>query len=153
MSLQLNTPSLSHRFMATFFVKRVPSPVDMRFQRISGLSREMTIASHREGGDNLGSIHFPERVSHGNLMLERGVVPLTPVTALFNHALGEFSSVYMDVVVMLMNARNLPVCSWIVTNALPVKWQTSDLDATGNAVLIDTLELAYHEMRWLGVRG
>ncbi len=153
MNLLLSEPSLSHRFIATFFIKRIPSPVDFRFQRISGLTRELSTTPLREGGDNLGSFHLPNQVTHGTLTLERGVMPLTPVTAIFNQALGEFSAIYMDVVVLLLSARRLPVCSWTMTNAMPVKWQTGDLDATGNAVLIDTLELAYHEMRWMGVRG
>lgn len=149
----LNEPSLSHRFRATFFIKHMPSPLDFRFQRISGLSRQMSMTTLREGGDNTGSIHLPDQVTHGTLTLERGVIPATPVLAVFNHALSEFANIYMDVVVMLLNDKQQPLCSWTMTNALPMRWQTSNLDASSSVVLVDTLELAYHEMRWLGIRG
>lgn len=146
-------PSLSHRFQASFFMRRVLSPVDLRFQRISGLGRELSVKSFQEGGDNVGSIHLPERVTHGTLTLERGVMPVTPLTRLFSHVLDEFASVYVDVVILLLNPQLLPVCSWTLTDALPVRWQTGDLDANGNAVLINTLELAYHDIRWIGARA
>ena len=146
-------PSLSHRFMTTFFVKKMPSPLDCRFQRISGLSREMNLSSLREGGDNLGNVYLPERVTHGTLTLERGVIPVTPLISVFDQALGQFANVRMDVVVVLLSEKRLPVCSWTISDAQPLRWATGDLDATGSTVLIDTLELAYHEIRGAGVRG
>ncbi len=144
-------PSLSHRFLATFFIRRIPSPIDLRFQRISGLGRELSVHSFHEGGENVGSLHLPERITHGNLVLERGVMPITPLSLLFNKVLGSFESDYVDVVVLLLNGQSIPICSWIITDALPVKWQAGELDAQGNAVLINTLELAYNEIRWIGV--
>ncbi|HHV7521217.1 TPA: phage tail protein [Burkholderia orbicola] len=153
MTLTVSEPSLSHRFLVSFFIKRIPSPLDCRFQRVSGLSREMSMMSLREGGDNLGNVSLPERVVHGTLRLERGVIPVTPVTSVFDYALGHFANVRMDVVVMLLNEEKLPVSSWTVSNALPVRWETGELDATSNTVLVDTLELAYNEMHWFGIRG
>ncbi|MCF7696883.1 phage tail protein [Mycetohabitans sp. B2] len=146
-------PAVAHRFIASIFFDKVPSPVDFRFQRISGLSRELQISSRHEGGDNIGNVHLPERVVHGNLILERGVMTLTPLTWTFNDVLSEFKSRYANVVVLLMNHVDVPVCSWTFTQALPVRWQTGDLDATSNTVLINTLELAYREMHWLGAKA
>lgn len=154
MNTQLLTmPGLSHRFLATFFIKGVPSPLDMRFSRVSGLGREMQVATLREGGDNLGGVNLPERVSHGNLVLERGVMTVTPLTLMFEQVLGQFKSTYLNVVILLLDSQGRPSCGWTLTDALPVRWQTGDLDASGNSVLIDTLELAYHEMHWAGRMG
>ncbi|QRR08524.1 phage tail protein (plasmid) [Burkholderia sp. MS455] len=146
-------PALSHRFLATFFIKGIPSPLDIRFARVSGLGRELQVTGLREGGENLGLVNLAERVSHGTLVLERGVMTVTPVTLLFNHVLGQFQSTYINVVILLLTSQMVPICSWTVTEALPVKWQTGNLDASGSTVLVDTLELAYREMHWLGVAG
>ena len=147
----LYEPVVAHRFLATFFIDFLPSPVDVRFQRISGLNRKMEVTPYREGGNNVGSVNFPERVTHGNLVLERGVMTATPLTLAFQEALHSFRSHYMTAIVMLLNQNNLPVCSWTFTNALPVDWRTGDLDANSSNVLINTLELAYSRMHWLGV--
>ncbi len=150
--IDLFAPEVSHRFLATFFFDKIPSPLDLRFQKISGLSRQLETSPHREGGENVGNLHFPERVTHGSLVLERGVMNLTPLTWVFNDVMGGFNIRHATVVVILLNHASVPVCSWTLTQALPVKWQTSDLDASSNAVLINTLELAYKDMRWLGVK-
>jgi len=150
---KLNEPAVSHRFLASFFFKNIPSPLDLRFQRISGLGREMDVTSHREGGDNVGSLYLPERISHSPLVLERGVMVVTPLSLSFNKVMSDFASQYLDVVIMLLNHQSLPVCTWTLRDAMPVKWHTGDLDAQGNAVLINRLELVYRDMQWLGVKA
>lgn len=146
----VKAPSLSHRFLAKFFIKGIPSPMDVRFARVSGLGRELQLEQLREGGDNLGTINLAQRVTHGTLVLERGLATMTPVTMMFERALGQFANTYLKVVVILLDSQSRPLCSWTMTDAQPVKWNTGDLDATGNTVLIETLELAYHEMHWRG---
>ncbi len=146
-------PEVSHRFLVTFFFDDVPSPLDMRFQKISGFSRELEISSHREGGENVGNLHFPEQVRHGALVLERGVTNLTPLTQVFNDVMEGFNLHHATVVIILLNHVAEPVCTWTLTHALPVKWHTSDLDANSNAVLINTLELAYKDMHCVGIKA
>jgi len=146
----LTVPVLSHRFLATFFIKGVPSPLDMRFSQISGLGRELQLTSLREGGDNLGAINLAERVTHGNLVLERGAMVATPLTAVFEMALGHFKPVYMNAIILLLDSNGIPSCSWTLTDVLPVSWHTDPLNASDSKVLIDRLELTYHELHWLG---
>src|SRR6266702_5000769 len=136
-------PSVSHRFLVTFFLNRVPSPMDMRFQRVSGLGRECHVSDNQQGGSNLQSLYLPERVSHGTLTLERGVMDVSRLSLAVHDVLGEFKFRYMDVVIILLDYLSIPVCSWTVNDAMPVRWQTGDLDANSNSVLINTIELAY----------
>jgi phage tail-like protein len=147
----MSAPTLSHRFWRHFLIiKGIPSPMDIRFARVSGLGRELQITQLRQGGDNLGTVNLAERVTHGTLVFERGLATLTPVTAMFELALGQFANTYLNAVILLLDSHSRPLCSWTITDALPVKWSTGDLDATGNTVLIETLELAYHELHWAG---
>jgi len=140
-------PAVAHRFEVSFFEDFQKFPVDMRFQRISGLSQQMDVTSFREGGNNVGSVHFPERVTHGNLVLERGVMKRTNLSAAFDDALQGFRSRFMTVTVLLLNDVDKPLCSWVFSEAMPVSWSTGDLDASSNNVLINTLELAYSRMQ------
>jgi phage tail-like protein len=151
---ELFEPSASHRFMATFFFGGIiPSPVDIYFQQISGLSRELKVSAYREGGDNSGNLYLPENTQHGSLVLQRGVMAVSPLTLNFDSVLSGASVSYCNVVVMLMNHLSLPVCSWTISKALPVKWSTSNLDANSNSILLNTLELRYQDMHWLGVKA
>ncbi len=151
---KLFEPEVSHRFLATFFFKGLPSPMDFRFQRISGLGKgELGVIVQRQGGVNTDNLYFPEHISRPPLVLERGVIVPTPLTLAFEYVLGGFDTTYLDVVIMLLNHQSLPVCTWTVTDALPVKWQTGDLDANSNAPLINHIELVYRDIQWLGAKA
>ncbi|MDI2146124.1 phage tail protein [Pseudomonas sp. ITA] len=154
MSLEkLFEPSVSHRFLTTMFFQNIPSPLDIRFQRISGLGRELAVNEHRGGGENEMSLYLPDRVKHQPLVLERGVMSVTPLTMSFNGVLANFQPQYVDILIMLLNQNSLPICTWTVTDALPLSWQTGDLDATSNTVLINRLELVYSDMQWMGAKA
>jgi phage tail-like protein len=151
-------PSVSHRFAATFFLHapvgfiKIPSLIDVNFQSISGLGLQMEGESFHEGGDSVSQIYLPKKVNHGNLVLRRGVMKVTPVSAVFQYALNSFRGVYFDVVIMLFDHRYKPVCYWTATDAQPVKWEPGELDANSNQVLVNTIELAYRELTWAGKR-
>ncbi|OWO84295.1 phage tail protein [Photorhabdus luminescens] len=148
----LYTPAVSHRFIASFLFNNIPSPLDIAFQRISGLSRELQITQHSQGGENARNTWLAEKIQHGSLVLERGVMTVTPLTLVFDRVLRGEKAVYADVVIMLLNEHSLPVASWTLSNALPVRWSTGDFDANSNTVLVNSLELRYQDMRWLGVK-
>ncbi|ERT10689.1 phage tail protein [Photorhabdus tasmaniensis] len=148
----LYTPAVSHRFIASFLFNNIPSPLDIAFQRISGLSRELQTSQHSQGGENARNTWLAEKIQHGSLMLERGVMTVTPLTLVFDRVLRGEKAVYADVVIMLLNENSLPVASWTLSNALPVRWSTGDFDANSNTVLVNSLELRYQDMRWLGVK-
>ncbi|MBS9434458.1 phage tail protein [Photorhabdus hainanensis] len=148
----LYTPAVSHRFIASFLFNNIPSPLDIAFQRISGLSRELQTTQHSQGGENARNTWLAEKIQHGSLILERGVMTVTPLTLVFDRVLRGEKAVYADVVIMLLNENSLPVASWTLSNALPVRWSTGDFDANSNTVLVNSLELRYQDMRWLGVK-
>ncbi|OWO84280.1 phage tail protein [Photorhabdus luminescens] len=148
----LYIPSVSHRFIASFLFNNIPSPLDIAFQRISGLSRELQTTQHSQGGENARNIWLAEKIQHGSLLLERGVMIVTPLTLVFDRVLRGEKAIYADVVIMLLNENSLPVASWTLSNALPVRWTTSDFDANSNAILVNSLELRYQNMHWLGAK-
>jgi phage tail-like protein len=149
----LFAPSVSHRFTTFFTFKGIPSPLDMSFQKISGLSRTLNTTPLSQGGENTRNYHFADKINHGSLVLERGVMAVTPLTAQFDRVLRGDKVLYADVVILLLNHREMPVSSWVISNALPVSWTVGDLDANTNSVLINSLELRYQNMRWLGVKA
>jgi len=143
-------PVVAHRFMVNFLFNTIPAPLDIAFQRVSGLSRELEVSQYREGGENARNLWLAEKINHGSLVLERGVANASVLTTQFDRVLRRESSLWANVVILLLNASNIPVTTWTLTHALPVRWQVGDLDASNNTVLINTLELRYQDMRILG---
>lgn len=151
----LLAPSVSHRFLAAFWFDRIPVPtsvLDIGFQRIHGLSRQVDVTEYSEGGENLRNRYFTDKIRHGSLVLERGVMPITPLSIMFNRQLASGKVTYFNVVISLFDPEFVPLSNWVVMKALPVRWQTGDLDANSNQVLINTLELRYQDMLPIGVR-
>ncbi len=139
---------LGFRFGVFFFAGGViPNPLDIRFQKVSGLSQEITTEPVPEGGQNMYTQLLPKAVSHGNLTLERGLVLGSPLNIEFNMAMSLFKFYPSNVLVTLFSDEKIPVAAWLFMNAYPVKWSTTDLDATQESVVIDTLELAYGRMQ------
>ncbi len=144
--------ALGFRFGVFFFAGGViPNPLDIRFQKVSGLSAEVKTKSFREGGQNFYDHQLPTGVSHGNLSLERGLVVGSPLNIEFNAAMSLFKFAPSNILVTLFNEEKVPISAWLFMKAFPVKWATSDLNAAEKSVVIDTMELAYARMQILRV--
>lgn len=121
-----------------------------RFQEVSGLSFEIETESFTEGGENRFGYKLPKRVKYPNLVLKRGLITSKVLTDWINSAKDGFfwASPFTlfqpsDILVTLMNETGEPIAVWNVVQAYPVKWAMSDLNANGNNVAVETIELAY----------
>ena len=143
---------LGSRFAAIFFVGGVlPNPLDIRFQRISGLSATIETTTVNEGGQNLYAHRLPRRVGYSNLILERGFIVGSPLNLEFNVAMSLFKFLPSNVMVTLLDGDAAPLAAWLFLKAFPVRWATADLSAGDDKVLIDTLELCYASMQAMRV--
>lgn len=148
----MSAPILGMRFAVLFMAGGVvPNPLDLRFSKVSGLAMQVTTDEVAEGGQNLYTQQLPKRVSHGNLVLERGMVVGSPLNIEFNASLSTFKFVTSNVLVTLLGESRQPLAAWLFLKAWPVKWSTSDLDAGQPGLVIDTMELAYARMQTLRV--
>jgi len=153
-------PTLSHRFGVFFLAGgAIPNPIDLRFQKVSGISTEVQLETINEGGENLHAHRMPKRMSYNNLVLERGYAASSlaigklrsPLNIEFNAAFSFFQFNPSDVLVTLFNEEGIPIGGWLFVKAYPVKWSVSDLDAQSNSVAIDTMELTYTRFQILRV--
>jgi len=148
----MSDPILGMRFGVLFLAAGVvPNPLDIRFQKVSGLSAEVETDSVSEGGQNLYTQRLPKGVKYGNLVLTRGMVVGSPLNLEFNATLSLFKFVTSNVMVTLLAEDKMPLAAWLFLKAFPVKWSTSELSATEPSLVIDTLELAYTRMQVLRV--
>lgn len=147
-------PSLSHRFVATFFSNYVPLATDYAFNRISGLANKLDVKPFYQGGDNTGVVNLPDRVSHGNITFHEGVRSFSLLKYRLYDSLEEFSMSNLTVIVIMLDHQtSIPLVSWTFSDVLPIGWSTSDLNASGNEVLLNTLEFSYSEMLRFGLKA
>ena len=120
------------------------------FAEVSGLDAEREVFEIKEGGENRFTHRLPGRTKYSNLVLKRGIVwagsplydwckdvlettlarPITP----------------KDIIVSLLDTKGLPLMTWNVATAWPVKWQIAGFKAKDNEIAMETLEFAFAQM-------
>lgn len=139
---------LGFRFGVFFFTSGAnPNRIDVRFQKVSGLSGSVKLTPLIEGGQNLYTQQLPNGIEYGRLILERGMVVDSPLNMAFDDAMSLYKFAATNVLVTLYSETAKPIVSWLFIKAFPVKWTTSNLDATQKNLVLNTLELAYARMQ------
>lgn len=122
---------------------------EQRFQEVSGLSVEVETETLREGGENRFEYKLPKRAKYPNLVLKRGLLKNSAFLDWFKAAMNTYFTVSVtdfkpaDIIITLLDEADQPVAVWNVVQAYPLKWSMSDLKSNENAVVIETMELAY----------
>jgi phage tail-like protein len=144
----VGSPPLGFRFGVLFLALGIlPNPIDILFQKVSGLGASVETIALEEGGQNIYVQQLPKRIQHEHLVLERGMAVGSPLVIEFNVAMSLFTFKPSNVLVTLLDNTRIPIASWLCLKAYPVKWNVSDLDANSNTVVIEYMELAYQRLQ------
>ena len=115
---------------------------EIAFAEVELPSAEIDVIEYREGADRTNAVRkLPGRVRYGNVLLRRGISGHLDVWEWFK-AVRDGDLQRRDVVITLHDEQRQPVQRWLLRDAWPVKYEASDLNAKGNEVVIETLELA-----------
>jgi phage tail-like protein len=118
------------------------------FTSVSGLAAEAEVIEYREGWDGLTSTRkLPGRVKYPNVTLRRGVTTDRFLWDWWKMILAGTVQRRNVGIILLDDDRN-EVLRWSLNEAWIAKIEVSDLDAEGNEVAIESIELA-HEGREL----
>jgi phage tail-like protein len=124
-----------------------PVADDLRFIEVGGLAIEVATEEMAEGGENRFVQRYPGRAKYGDLVLKRGLLNRSKVWEWAQNCIENLDIEPKDVNVSLLNAQHESLMTWHVVGAFPVKWSISDLNATSNAFVVETLTLAYRHFR------
>jgi phage tail-like protein len=112
------------------------------FQECSGFDSTIDVIEYREGGENTTVRKLPGLTKYSNIVLKWG---MTDDTALYDWhrqvVRGDIERKNGSIVVL--NRKGEEVARWNFYRAWPTKWDGPDLNAEGNDVAIETLELAH----------
>lgn len=136
-------PPVNFHFRALFEGKHGDKEMDSGWQEVTGFANEIGVEDLNEGGENRFSYRLPNRGKYSNLVLKRGVKINSQLVDWIQKAINDFVFEPLEVSVYLLNVKHEPLISWKFHRAYPVKWSTSDLKGQDNAIVIETLELAY----------
>jgi phage tail-like protein len=114
------------------------------FTEISGLSIEAEVIEYREGSSpQNNTIKMPGLQKFSNVTLKRGIVASDNDFFNWMNTVLSGQVERRDVTISLLNERREPVRVWKLRNAWPCKVQAGDLNASGNEVAVEIIELAH----------
>ena len=113
------------------------------FSEVELPGAEIEAIEYREGADKTAaSRKLPGRVKYGNVVLKRGVTGATELWQWFD-AVRSGNLDRRTVRITLLDEARTPVVAWTFHRAWPARYDAPDLNATGNDVAVETLELAH----------
>jgi phage tail-like protein len=116
---------------------------DVRFTDVGGLSFELAAEEVPEGGENRFVQRYPQRAKYPDLVLKRGLLKSSAIWDWTRDCIENLDIQPRNVDVKLLNEKHEPLMTWHLIGAYPVKWAVSDLSASSNAYVVETLQLAY----------
>lgn len=128
------------------------------FSEVSGLEMTTTPKTLKEGGRNWGEVQLSAPVTFPNLVLKRGITRDRElwewITLLYRTGVYAYRAdcrIEVKETEPGSNGDDRIRLRWVARNCVPVKFKTSDLSATANAVAIEELHLAHEglELEWV----
>ncbi len=115
---------------------------DGTFTECTGLEATMEVHEYKEGGVNDRVHKFPSRAEFSNITLKKGM-ELTDALWKWHHDFVQGTGKRKDGKITLMNESGEPVKVWYFKRGIPLKWTGPDLNATQNALAIESLEISH----------
>ena len=137
MGVKRDNPYLNFNFIVDIGVGD-----ELGFSEAEVPSGEIEVIEYREGGDAATVRKLPGLVKYPNVTLKRGVNGYLDLYNWWKSARdGDVRRT--DVTIKLLDEQRQEVMRWNLSRAWPVKLEGSTLNAQGNEVAIETLELAH----------
>jgi phage tail-like protein len=106
-------------------------------------SGEIQVIEYREGADKANTVRkLPGLAKYPNVTLKRGVTGRTDLFEWWK-AVRDGQNARRNVTITLLDEQRQAVQRWLLRNAWPVKIEAGSLNAQGNDVVIESLELAH----------
>ena len=112
------------------------------FHECSGFDSTIDVIEHREGGENTTLRKLPGMTKYSNIVLKWGITDDRDLYEWHRQAVQGTVSRRNGSVVLLGRSGE-EVARWNFVRAWPTKYDGPDLNAEGNDIAIETLELAH----------
>lgn len=122
------------------------------FSECTGLEMQLDVEEYREGGRNGEVLQFPTRVKWGKITLKKGFASSGALWD-WHYGFAEGNGKRRDGVIALMNTLHIPMQAWYFRRGLPVRYTAPSLNASQNAVAIESIEIAHEGLMQFSALG
>lgn len=112
------------------------------FQEVSGFDSTIDVIEHREGGENTTLRKLPGMTKYSNITLKWGITDDIELYSWHRQTI-QGAVERKNGSIVLLNRAGEEVARWNFIRAWPTKYDGPDLNAEGNDVAIELIELAH----------
>ena len=135
-------PARNDPFAAQHFRVEIAGLTAAGFLSCSGLVAETEVIDYRLGNDRTAARKLPGLHKFGNVTLKRGYTADRQLWDWYKGVL-DGAPQRRNVAIVLTDDAGVDLLRWNVHNAWPAKYEGPTLNASGNDVAMETLELAH----------
>ncbi len=128
-------------------------PILTSFQRVSGIGRSVEYDSKIEGGVN-DFVHVVRKniqAQNNILTLEKGVGKYNPLVLAANGSIEMGVRIPLPGTIIILNDNYQMSSMYTFNDIVILKWELNDLDAKGNDILIDRIELMHSGLKQVSI--
>jgi len=129
-------------FGAFNFLVEIDGVTTTSFSEVSGLDAEIEPIEYRTGDEDTTVRKIPGLRKYSNITLKRGFTTDLSLWNWMKQGLGG-KVMRANMSITLLDGARQPVLRWNVREAWPCKWEGPDLNAKGNDIAIETLEICH----------
>ena len=125
------------------FLVEIDGTSVVAFCEVSGLASETAVIEYRNGSDRSNTVRkLPGLTKYANIVFKRGVTQNTELWQ-WRKAIEQGTPDRRSGVIVLLDDERNPVRRWRFTEGWITKFEGPDLNAKGNDVAIETIEIAH----------
>jgi phage tail-like protein len=117
------------------------------FQSCRGLSGELEITAHAEGGRNDYTHQLPVRHSWGRITLTKGIARDPVLFAWYEAGLYGYLGARRDGAIIMLSPGGLPQMIWTFTGGLAARWGGPEFNAEADGLAIEQIEIAHQGIK------
>jgi phage tail-like protein len=119
------------------------------FSECTGLEMQLEVQEYNQGGGNDAPLKFPTRIKPSSLVLKRGLTTDTTLWQWFYSFVQGYGK-RRDGTITVNDAAHNQVTVWGFRRGLPVKYSGPQMNASQNAVAVESLEIAHEGLYMMG---
>ena len=127
------------------FLVEIDGITEAGFQEVEGLDSSTDAIEYREGSDPLHLRKLPGLTKHSAITLKRGITDSDKLWK-WRQTVTTGKTERKNGSIILLDETGKEKIRWNFLNAWPSKWAGPALNATGNTVAIETLEITHEEL-------
>ena len=141
MAIRENDPFRNFRFRV-----EIDGLQQAGFSDISGVDASIDVVEYRVGNDPTHMRKLSGLTKYSNISLKWGATNSVEMYQWIENAING-NVERKNITIIAINEEGADIATWVVTDAWPCKYTGPSFDAKGNAVSIESLELAHEGLK------